>query len=309
MILVGLGKVGFKGFPETHYQLAIRNNLEVIAGIDPSFEAREKFSRETGVPSYQSLSDLKAEDWFSFFSVASSSDSSFEILSTILSRKGPKGILVEKPFCKNSAESEVVMNLQARSKIPLRVNYLRQYSQAMKDLISFVANKNFVSGVVIYSSGLRENGSHFIRLICGLFQSIITPESVEWFDGARFRVKFGNSKYIDFVPLESPYLHNSEIKLIFEGYLLSISEGLVVEIREIDSMSPIRKWPRESNLFLKTDFADGFEASFLNQNWWRFPNQDNLKNELALDHLCNLIIEKASKEKNIELEGFNHGTC
>lgn len=296
MVLIGLGKIGYKGFPETHYQSAIRNNFDVVVGIDPSSEAREQFSRETGIPTYASITDLGDEFWFSFFSVASSSETSFEILSTLLSRRGPKGILVEKPFCKNSAESEAVMKLQAESQKPLRVNYSRQYSLAMKDLVSFIANKKFISGIVIYSSGLRENGSHFIRLMCGLFQSKITSESVQWTDGAQFRLNVDESTYIDFVPFETPYLHNSEIKLIFEGFLVTISEGLHVEIREIDSISPIRKWPRESNLVIKTDFADGFEASFLDQSWWRTPNLDSLSRELALDHLCNLIIEKASNK-------------
>lgn len=306
MVLIGLGKIGYKGFPNTHYHSAISNNLNVIAGIDPSHDARERFTRETGIPSYESLSHLRDEDYSSFFSVASSSDSSFDILSILLSRKDPKGILVEKPFCKNSAESEAVVKLQAQSQKPLRVNFSRQYSHAMKDLISFVANREFVSGVAIYSSGLRENGSHFIRLLCGLFQSKISPESVEGIDGARFRLRVGRASNIDFVPLESPHLHNSEIKLIFERFLITISEGFDVEIREIDSMSPIRKWPRELNLMLKTNFADSFEASYLDQSWWRFPNQENISHELTLDHLCNLIIEKASKEEITNLENIDY---
>lgn len=306
LILIGLGKVGYEGFPETHYKSAINHNFNITVGIDPSFEAREKFTRETGIPSFASISDLEDEHWSSFFSVATPSDSCFEILSTLLTKKGPKGILVEKPFCKNSAESEVIFHLQGQSRIPLRVNFSRQYSLAMKSLITFVQNKKFVSGIVIYSSGLRENGSHFIRLLCGLFQSIITAENVEWIDGARFKLNVGKNTYVDFVPLESPHLHNSEIKLIYEGFLLTISEGLDVEIREIDSHSPFRKWPRESNLILKVDLADGFQASYLDQSWWRFPDSDELSRELALDHLCNQIIEKASKENFADLDSTNH---
>jgi hypothetical protein len=54
----------------------------------------------------------------------------------------------------------------------------------------------------------------------------------------------------------------------------------------------IRNWPRELELILDSDLSDGFESSYLDQSWWRSPNQRSISEELKLDHLCNELIEK-----------------
>ena len=292
MVLIGLGRIGYKGFPQTHFKSAIVNNLNVVAGVDSSAAARARFTSETGIPSYKTLAELNEENWSSFFSVATSNDAGFDVLSNLLSRKGPQGILAEKPFCSSSAQSHQILTLQANVQTPLRINYIRQYTKAMSITRSIIANSRFISGVVIYSSGLRENGSHFIRLICALFPSIISSQNITSIDGAQFSLQISDNRKIDFVALESPFLHTSEIRLIFEDLSVSISEGFKIEIRRINSNSMIRNWPRELELILDSDLSDGFESSYLDQSWWRSPNQRSISEELKLDHLCNELIEK-----------------
>ncbi len=291
MVLIGLGRIGYKGFPQTHYQCAIKNNLKVVAGIDSSLDARVRFTSETGIPSYESLSELPDQHWSSFFSVASATDANFEILTKLLSRKEPRGILAEKPFCGNAVQSQQILTLQEYMKIPLRINYPRQYSRTMPEIKSLMANKNLIAGAVIYSSGLRENGSHFIRLLCGLFPSIMRYQNIDWIDGTRFRLQVGDDLKIDFVPLESPHLHNSEIRLIFSDFIICIRDGSKVEARRIDTNSPIRKWPHDLELIREADFSDGFESSYLDQSWWRSPNLESISEELKLDQLCNSLLD------------------
>ena len=302
MVLIGLGRIGFKGFPQTHYQCAINNNLKVVAGIDSSPDARVRFTSETGIPSYESLSELPDQHWSSFFSVATATDASFEILAELLSRNEPQGILAEKPFCSNVVQSQQILTLQEFMKIPLRINYPRQYSRAMSDIKSLIANNNLIAGAVIYSSGLRENGSHFIRLLCGLFPSVMSYQNIDWIDSARFRLQVGDDLKIDFVPLESPHLHNSEIRLIFSDFIISIRDGSKVEARRIDTNSPIRKWPHDLELILEADFSDGFESSYLDQGWWRSPNLESISEELKLDQLCNSLLETAPIQNESKAE-------
>lgn len=302
MVLIGLGRIGYKGFPQTHYECAIRNNLNVVAGVDSSTEVRAAFTAETGIPSYASLDELSEDYWPSFYSVATSSDVSFKILKDLLTRKGPLGIITEKPFCSDSIESREVLNLQKIVQTPLRINYARQYAQAMATVKSLVASNKLVSGVVIYSSGLRENGSHFIRLICGLFPLMDFPRDVVWKDRTSFQLYANNEAVINFVPLDSPHLHNSEIRLIFEEITISISEGYKIEIRKINIKSQMRNWPRELELVLDTNFSDGFESSYLDQKWWRFPNQALISKELKLDHLCNVLIDTAPSRNSKTIE-------
>jgi hypothetical protein len=158
---------------------------------------------------------------------------------------------------------------------------------------SQIAQDKLLSGAVIYSSGLRENGSHFIRMICGLFPSINPATDIICLDASRFRIRITGGVEIDFIPLESPHLHNSEIRLVFEETMISISEGLKIEIRKVNTHSPIRNWPRELELIFEGSFSDGFESSYFDQEWWRSSRQDNIFKELALDHLCNQVIEAA----------------
>jgi hypothetical protein len=304
MVLIGLGRIGYKGFPQTHYQCAISNKLKVVAGIDSSLEARVRFTSETGIPSYESLSELHDEHWSSFFSVTSTNDASFEILIQLLSRNDPLGILAEKPFCSNAAQSQQILTLQENMQTPLRINYSRQYSKAMPEIKSLIAKNNLISGAVIYSSGLRENGSHFIRLLCGLFPTVLTYQNIEWIDGTQFKLQVGDKLKINFVPLESPYLHNSQIRLIFSDFIISVSDGSKVEARRINTNSPIRNWPHELELILDADFSDGFESSYLDQSWWRSPNLQTISEELKLDHLCNALLETAPLENVSEPEEF-----
>ncbi len=302
MILVGLGRIGYNGFPETHYQSAIKNNLRVIAGIDSSPQARIRFVAETGIPAYESLDALPEEFWSSFFTIATSSNASFSIIKKLLTKNGPLGILVEKPFCEDASQSEEILSLQKMINVPIRVNYSRQYSKSMHMIKSLITKDKFLSGLVIYSSGLRENGSHFIRMICGLFPSINPATDIVCLDESRFRIRITGGAEIDFIPLESPHLHNSEIRLVFGEILISISEGLKIEIRKVNTHSPMRLWPRELELIFEGSFSDGFESSYLDQEWWRTSRQDYIFQELTLDHLCNLIIEAAlgstTKSKN-----------
>ena len=302
MVLIGLGRIGYKGFPQTHYQCAIYNNLKVVAGIDSSLDARVRFTSETGIPSYESLSELPDQHWSSFFSVASATDANFEILTKLLSRKEPRGILAEKPFCGNAVQSQQILTLQEYMKIPLRINYPRQYSRTMPEIKSLMANKNLIAGAVIYSSGLRENGSHFIRLLCGLFPSIMRYQNIDWIDCTRFRLQIGDDLKIDFVPLESPHLHNSEIRLILSDFMISIRDGSKVEARRIDTNSPIRKWPHDLELILEADFSDGFESSYLDQSWWRSPNLKSISEELKLDQLCNSLLDTAPRQNESKAE-------
>jgi hypothetical protein len=131
-------------------------------------------------------------------------------------------------------------------------------------------------------------------MICGLFPSIDVANDVVFMDGVRFKIRISQQAEIDFMPLESPHLHNSEIRLVFEESLISISEGMKIEIRKIETNSLVRKWPRELQLLYDGNFSDGFESSYLNQDWWRSSQQDTISEELSLDHLCNRIIETAS---------------
>ena len=302
IIVIGLGKIGYRGFPQTHYQCAIRNKLKVVAGIDASPEARNRFTTETGIPAYDSLANLPEENWGSFFTVASSNDVSFEILKGLLSKKGPRGILAEKPFCKNASESKEILSLQAHQQTPLRINFPRQYAHAMSTIKTLVAKRKLISGVVIYSSGLRENGSHFIRLICGLFPMVDFSKNIVWTDSETFKLQVSKGITIDFIPLESPHLHSSEIKLVFEEIIMTISEGLKIDIRKIDRNSQIRNWPRDLELFFTADFSDGFESSYLDQSWWRSKNQELISEELRLDHLCNVLLETAPTLNKLDVK-------
>ena len=302
LVLVGLGKIGYRGFPQTHYKCAIANKMNIVAGIDSSIQARNRFTSETGIPSYPSLDQLPDNLWNSFYSVASSTESSFEILNILLERKWPKAILAEKPFCNNAFQSAQILNLQRECKIPLRINYSRQYSQAMSKIKSLIANRKLISGVVIYSSGLKENGSHFVRLVCGLFPTAISLKKINWVDESNFSLQIENDVNIRFVHLHSPKMHNSEIKLVFDEFLISINEGHKIDIRSFDNLSQIRLWPRELKIIYESDFSDGFNASYSNQNWWKFPNQEIIYSELELDHFSNLLIEAFNNQDNDKAE-------
>ena len=291
LILVGLGKIGFRGFTQTHYDAALKSNMVVVAGIDPNPDVRIKFTQETRIPSYSNLHDVPPEIRKSFYVVATPSTATFDVLKNLMLAEGPLGILVEKPFCQNSKESGEILDLYKKFETPLRINYSRQYSKAMLVLQLLAENNKLVNGLVIYSSGLRENGSHFLRLICGLFPMLEKTREVIWTNNNNFKIKISDNITINFVELINSSMHINEIILIFENISIFISEGYEISVKKINNHSNLRSWPRELETILEDDFSDCFASSYLDQSWWRSPNKNQLYKELQLDHLANLILE------------------
>jgi hypothetical protein len=118
MILIELGRIGYKGFLQTHYQSAIKNKLRVIAGIYSPPQARNRFVTETGIPAHDSLGALPEECWSSFLTVATSSNASFSTIKILLSKNS--GVLqARKTLWRTRAGLSVDMIIETASGNPI----------------------------------------------------------------------------------------------------------------------------------------------------------------------------------------------
>ena len=186
-IIIGLGRIGFeydwseaieenKGLTGsrvlTHARaLECHPDFQLVAGVDPSGEKRDKFSRRYKTKCYKSLSELidsglKKVD----LAVVATDPSSFvEVTREILSNIQVRCILLEKPVGMNKKDANELYDLSSYyPKTQFAVNYIRRYLKSAdgvrKDIQEFKYG-SLITGRVLYGKGLFRNGSHYVNLL------------------------------------------------------------------------------------------------------------------------------------------------
>lgn len=180
VLLIGLGDIGV-GYdlemPVHKYILSHARafsehpKFELIAGVDTCSNHRERFTNKYGAPSFS-----KAEDVFLALSpdlvvVATPTDSHLKIVRDVLKFGRPKAILCEKPLAYSLTEAQQIYDLCNHNNCALYVNYFRQAEPGVNEIQKRLKTnmiKGPIKGIVWYSKGLFNSGSHFIDLLCKL---------------------------------------------------------------------------------------------------------------------------------------------
>lgn len=79
----------------------------------------------------------------------------------------PRLVLCEKPITSDLKKTAHVLSAYRRERVPLAVNYFRQYDEHVQQLASDVKRRTYgkvLSASGIYSKGILHNGSHMISL-------------------------------------------------------------------------------------------------------------------------------------------------
>lgn len=186
-LLVGLGQIG-SGYDAdlpfvldqprssvrtlTHARaLACHPGFSLEAGIDPSQEARDRFSQVYRAPTYADLSS-----W-----LASSPDLSPDLVViavapqlqpalvvNLLDLTQPRLLLLEKPLASSLQQAEELRDVcDGHPQMSVAVNYIRRWLppvQAWHRRIEAGELGRFLHGYLTYGKGLLSNGSHFVNL-------------------------------------------------------------------------------------------------------------------------------------------------
>lgn len=172
--VVGLGQIGMgydyaqPGSVLTHAQaFHVHGDFELLAGMDPREENRQRFTRKFGVPAFSDLSEMLAAVNPEVIAVCTPTDSHVAVCREAL-RASPKAIILEKPVCYSLAEAESLRAYCAERGVPVLVNYMRRFEPGalrLKDILRKGSLGKIQRGTVFYSKGLFNNASHFIDLL------------------------------------------------------------------------------------------------------------------------------------------------
>ena len=308
VLLIGLGGIGCKyDYPKnstaplsisnnskSHLGAILKSGMTLVGGIDTDENSRNLFEKYSLLPAWHSVAMFPKKENIDLVVISSSTKSHRDTFQEVISYLGPKGIIVEKPFGSNAKESTSMLELASTKGIPVRVNYSRNYSQGFFKIKDVIARDNLVSGNVFYSQGLRQNGSHFIRLMLELFghpHTVIKHDRKVQDLNPSFTLVFSNGSSIQFTGSNSLQVRVGEIVLETEKYLIQIEGGMQYRIRLLNQkVNPI-EWPTQLELISNGNLAGGIQQIYSDLNWMQPDSYGKILKSNYLDNACNEILD------------------
>lgn len=174
--IIGLGKIG-QGFdyvqPDdsvitTHASAYVHHaGYRLLAAVDSNLAQREKFESKFGRPAYADVPSMMAQHQPDIFSITVPTDRHMAVFQEII-RYRPKAVICEKPIAASTADGRLMQSLADNHQCILAVNYMRRFDPGAIALRSIIRNEEIgtiFKGVVWYSKGILNNGSHFIDIL------------------------------------------------------------------------------------------------------------------------------------------------
>lgn len=177
-VIIGAGRIAaqFDGIESkkvlTHAHAYYLNPLVNLAGIyDINFSVATTAAKKWSTHAYRNLGIMFREVKPDIVSVCTPDDQHFFVLQEIL-KYHPKIVICEKPITTKIADTEKIIKLYKKNKIPLLVNYSRRFDGTVQKLKKELAQGKYgkvIAATGIYSKGILHVGSHLIDLSIYLF--------------------------------------------------------------------------------------------------------------------------------------------
>jgi hypothetical protein len=281
----------------THFTAATKAGLKIVGGIDPDPIAREAFESNCKMMTWRSLSDLRLDSKIDIVVVATSSETHKAVIEEIVEKIEPSAIICEKPFGNSNEDSKSIINLLATRKIPMLVNYTREFSKARRDISKYIDSEKFVTGSFTYSHGLRRSGSHFIRLVVGILgvpRSVINFKELSISINPSFRLIYSRNRHFDFIGTDTVEFRVATGEIEFSDRILTIYEGsnLIVNERPNKSSSPF--WPSEGKTIFDSQLIGGLDEIYRDLSWISASRREEITNWNSIDQACSAIMDEVS---------------
>jgi predicted dehydrogenase len=176
-LIIGLGQIGMSY--DLHHDnpievyshsraISLHPDFELAGGVDSSLLKRSIFEKHHNRPVFDNVSDAMRQLQPSVVVIASPSESHAEVFNQVLSQSKPKIILCEKPLAYDLTEAREMVDACDKAGINLYVNYMRRADTGAIEVKRLIDENKIsapIKGVVWYSKGFLNNGSHFFNLL------------------------------------------------------------------------------------------------------------------------------------------------
>lgn len=176
-MVVGLGQVGMDydlslspdGYVLTHCRaFQLHPQFELIGGVDSDPQRRQLFERHYGCPAYPDIDTAAKFKRPEIVAVSVPTVRHKDIVHSVLENVSPTAILCEKPLSYDIEDAREIVETCAARGCKLFVNYIRRSDPGVIEIKRRFDRGSIgspVKGVVWYSKGLFNNGSHFFNLL------------------------------------------------------------------------------------------------------------------------------------------------
>jgi len=176
-LVLGLGQIGMgydllhnpSDYIITHARAFHQHpNFELIGGVDVNKNNCESFTKEYSCPSFSNIKEALHITKPDIIAIALPTGEHRTAVEQIFEIAKPSVILCEKPLAYNLEDAKVIYDKCNSNSCKLYVNYMRisdpGFAEITKRIKSEVIERP-LKGVVWYSKGLFNNGSHFFSLM------------------------------------------------------------------------------------------------------------------------------------------------
>lgn len=177
VLIVGLGQIGagydihhdVDDFALTHARAFYRHaGFRLIAGVDSDLGRRKRFESAYGIPAFDDAGSSARLLKPDIVVISTPTSEHAKTISEVLASYSPTAILCEKPLSYKFEEAKEIVKTVANHDCQLFVNYMRVANTGaleVKRRIQEELIQGPFKGVVWYSKGLVNNGSHFLNLL------------------------------------------------------------------------------------------------------------------------------------------------
>jgi len=213
--VVGLGRIG-QGYdyasenPDllmTHaLGFARHPAYQLVGGVDSDAEARGRFEAKFRAPAFATVAELYRVIGPEVVSIGVPTPAHAAVFDEVFTASGarpPRAILCEKPIALRVRDAEKMVAVARERRCALLVNYMRRFDPGVRELRARVHEKaigDIYKGVLWYSKGLLNNGSHLIDLLRYVLGEVTESEVVRsgraWADTdpePDVRIRFGEA--------------------------------------------------------------------------------------------------------------------
>jgi hypothetical protein len=255
-LIIGLGNIGMGYDLEsngdtrmTHTGACIsHNSISEIYGVDPDLERRKLFEKITGSKAFANIAELKKTITHIDLCIISTPTSLRKNIINECISLTPKAVLVEKPLSESKEEADTIKAICDGNKIPLYVNYIRNFDPVLKGLKKRINENEFgmlCAGKCCFSGTVLNIASHYISLLLEWFGS---PEKVTPISTGKFLLEYPGFNF-SFEAVPDTNYSVGEITLWFPEYKILLNRNCMNA--EISSCIQDPVFPVNKSLVLK----------------------------------------------------------